>query len=83
MAHRVNGFNSIVIDQINGRVPVAEPTAPTEPTVPTKSSIDYMVEVIDKHLDFERKLQGRALSAISLCPAQKVTMVSDLYAVVE
>ena len=38
-------------------------------------------EVIDKHLDFESKLQGRELRPITLCPEQKVSMVSDLTAV--
>jgi hypothetical protein len=38
-------------------------------------------EVIDKHLDFESKLQGRELRPITLCPEQKVSLVSDLTAV--
>jgi len=40
-----------------------------------------MAEIIDKHLDFESKLQGRELRPITLCPEQKVSMVSDLTAV--
>lgn len=35
-------------------------------------------EVIDKHLDFESKLQGRELRPMTLCPEQKVSLVSDL-----
>lgn len=35
-------------------------------------------EIIDKHLDFESKLQGRELRPMTLCPEQKVSMVSDL-----
>jgi len=35
-------------------------------------------EVIDKHLDFESKLQGRELRPTTLCPEQKVSLVSDL-----
>ena len=35
-------------------------------------------EVIDKHLDFESKLQGRELRPVTLCPEQKVSLVSDL-----
>ncbi len=35
-------------------------------------------EVIDRHLDFESKLQGRELRPVTLCPEQKVSMVSDL-----
>jgi hypothetical protein len=42
---------------------------------------DRMAEVIDKHLDFESKLQGRELRPVTLCPEQKVSMVSDLTAV--
>ena len=38
-------------------------------------------EVIDKHLDFESKLQGRELRPMTLCPEQKVSLVSDLSAV--
>ena len=38
-------------------------------------------EVIDRHLDFESKLQGRELRPITLCPEQKNSMVSDLTAV--
>jgi hypothetical protein len=37
-----------------------------------------MAEVIDRHLDFESKLQGRYLRPITLCPEQKVSLVSDL-----
>ena len=35
-------------------------------------------EVIDKHLDFESRLQGRELRPVTLCPEQKVSLVSDL-----
>jgi len=35
-------------------------------------------EVIDKHLDFESKLQGRELRPVTLCPEQKVSLASDL-----
>ena len=35
-------------------------------------------DVIDKHLDFESKLQGRELRPMTLCPEQKVSLVSDL-----
>ena len=40
-----------------------------------------VADVIDKHLDFESKLQGRELRPITLCPEQKVSMVSDLTAI--
>jgi hypothetical protein len=42
---------------------------------------EKMAEVIDKHLDFESKLQGRELRPITLCPEQKVSLVSDLSAI--
>jgi len=35
-------------------------------------------EVIDKHLDFESRLQGRELRPVTLCPEQKVSLISDL-----
>lgn len=35
-------------------------------------------ELIDKHLDFESRLQGRELRPATLCPEQKVSLVSDL-----
>lgn len=38
-------------------------------------------DVIDRHLDFESKLQGRELRPMTLCPEQKVSLVSDLAAV--
>ena len=38
-------------------------------------------EVIDRHLDFESRLQGRELRPISLCPEQKVSLVTDMSAV--
>ncbi|MEN6357801.1 MAG: hypothetical protein ABFD83_12045 [Armatimonadota bacterium] len=41
---------------------------------------DKMTDVIDRHLDFESKLQGRELRPNTLCPEQKVSMVSDLTA---
>jgi len=37
-----------------------------------------MAEVIDRHLEFESRLQGRRLRPITLCPEQKVSLVSDL-----
>lgn len=40
-----------------------------------------MAEVIDRHLDFESKLQGRELRPVTLCPEQRVSLVSDLSAV--
>jgi hypothetical protein len=39
---------------------------------------ERMADAIDKHLDFESKLQGRELRPITLCPEQKVSLVSDL-----
>ena len=39
---------------------------------------DKMADVIDRHLDFESKLQGRELRPSTLCPEQKVSLVSDL-----
>ncbi|MCL5103322.1 MAG: hypothetical protein M1133_04305 [Armatimonadetes bacterium] len=39
---------------------------------------DKMADVIDRHLDFESKLQGRELRPNTLCPEQKVSLVSDL-----
>ncbi|MCE5322676.1 hypothetical protein LLG46_05085 [bacterium] len=41
---------------------------------------DKMTDVIDRHLDFESKLQGRELRPNTLCPEQKVSLVSDLTA---
>lgn len=37
-----------------------------------------MAEVIDRHLDFESKLQGRDLRPVTLCPEQRVSLISDL-----
>ena len=45
------------------------------------SKANRMVEVIDKHLDFESKLQGRDLRPITLCPEQRISLVTDLSAV--
>jgi len=42
---------------------------------------DKMAEVIDRHLDFESKLQGRELRPATLCPEQRVSLMSDLSAV--
>jgi len=42
---------------------------------------DEMADVIDKHLDFESKLQGRELRPMTLCPEQKVSLISDLAAI--
>lgn len=41
-------------------------------------SADKAADVIDRHLDFESKLQGRELRPNTLCPEQKVSLVSDL-----
>jgi hypothetical protein len=48
-------------------------------TVVTRAN--KMAEVIDRHLDFESKLQGRELRPVTLCPEQKVSLISDLAAV--
>lgn len=42
------------------------------------NSASRMADVIDKHLDFESKLQGRELRPVTLCPEQKVTLATDL-----
>lgn len=42
---------------------------------------DEMAEVIDRHLEFESKLQGRELRPVTLCPEQRVSLISDLSAV--
>ncbi len=42
------------------------------------SKAEMMADIIDKHLDFESKLQGRELRPMTLCPEQKVSLVSDL-----
>ena len=44
----------------------------------TVAKADLTAEVIDRHLDFESKLQGRELRPRTLCPEQKVSLVSDL-----
>lgn len=43
---------------------------------------DYVVDVIDRHLNFESRLQGRELRPTTICPEQKISMASDLQAVV-
>ncbi|HOP80207.1 MAG TPA: hypothetical protein PLZ21_06535 [Armatimonadota bacterium] len=45
------------------------------------SRAEKMAEVIDRHLDFESKLQGRELRPVTLCPEQRVCLISDLTAV--
>jgi len=42
---------------------------------------DLAAEVMDRHLDFESRLQGRDMRPVTLCPEQKVSMVTDLSAV--
>ena len=37
-------------------------------------------DIIDRHLEFESRLQGRELRPSTLCPEQKVSLVSDLVA---
>jgi len=41
-----------------------------------------VADVIDRHLDFESKLQGRSLSPLTLCPEQRASLAADLNAVV-
>lgn len=43
---------------------------------------DKLAEVIDKHLDFEERLQGMEMGPVRLCPEQRVSLVSDLEGVV-
>lgn len=40
-----------------------------------------MADAIDRHLDFESRLQGRELRPATLCPEQKVSLASDLAAI--
>jgi hypothetical protein len=40
-----------------------------------------MTEVIDRHLEFESKLQGRELRPVTLCPEQRVNLATDLSAI--
>lgn len=42
------------------------------------ASAEKAAEVIDRHLDYESKLQGRELRPITLCPEQRISMASDL-----
>jgi len=37
-----------------------------------------MAEVIDRHLEFESKLQGREMRPCTLCPEQRISLVTDL-----
>lgn len=55
--------------------------------IPVSSDWDEQVDkanavaaTIDKHLDYERKHQGKGLTPIRLCPEQRVNMVSDAIA---
>lgn len=69
-------------EETAGREAVEElpiPVAVDWDTVVTKAN--KMAEVIDRHLDFESKLQGRELRPVTLCPEQKVSLVSDLAAI--
>jgi len=45
------------------------------------SRADKAAAVIDRHLEFESKLQGRELRPATLCPEQRVSLLSDLTAV--
>lgn len=45
------------------------------------SRAEKMAELIDRHLIFESKLQGRELRPVTLCPEQRVSLISDLSAV--
>ncbi|MDO8683266.1 MAG: hypothetical protein Q7N50_07295 [Armatimonadota bacterium] len=45
------------------------------------SKANRLAEVIDRHLDFESKLQGRDLRPVTLCPEQRVSLATDLSAV--
>lgn len=61
----------IIIEMPSIEIPPIE-----EPKV--ESNVDKMVRFIDRHLDFESKLQGVPLSPVSLCDEQKITLISDV-----
>ncbi len=42
------------------------------------SRADEMACVLDQHLEYESALQGRDMSVGTLCPEQKLSLVSDL-----
>ncbi|MDI6829400.1 MAG: hypothetical protein QME62_13035 [Armatimonadota bacterium] len=56
------------------------------PVVPDWDSLvskaNDMAKVIDRHLDYESIYQGHDLNPTSLCPQQRVNLVSDLAAIV-
>lgn len=75
-------FDRALLNKIGEEVRAAEvdefpiPVAEDWDELVAKSN--RLAETIDRHLDFESKLQGRELRPSTLCPEQKVSMVSDL-----
>jgi hypothetical protein len=71
--------------EIDGRVDKRDLEEFPIPVVPNWDELvtraNRMAEVIDKHLDFESRLQGRELRPVTLCPEQRVSLASDLTAV--
>ncbi len=41
-------------------------------------SADEMASLVDQHLEYESALQGRDMTVDTLCPEQKMNLVSDL-----
>lgn len=39
---------------------------------------DKLAFLVDRHLEFESKLQGRQLRPVTLCPEQKVELATDM-----
>lgn len=64
-----SGFDTI-IRQISGEVAVTGPTKDVNP--------DVVMQVIDRHISFESKLQGGELTPITLCEEQQVSLASDI-----
>lgn len=75
-------FDRLLLSTTEQETPAQETT---EFPLPVAEDWDNIVrraekaaDVIDRHLDFESKLQGRELRPNTLCPEQKNSLVSDL-----
>lgn len=78
-------FNRVLLpdaaEEVNHAEVAEYPLPVAEDWTDLVNKAEKAAEVIDKHLEYESKLQGRELRPNTLCPEQRVSMVSDLTAV--
>jgi len=76
----------IAPQEVDGLIQLPDTDELPLPVVPDWDNLvsksNEMAKVVDRHLDYESIYQGHDLNPAGLCPQQRVSLVSDLAAVI-